>query len=364
MRFLTLVCLLAQIRADETVVFYPSFSYEHPTTEQWEGYIHGVIYEPEKGSWWRWGVIAMVGRTLHIPAGSPEAQILQERLWQFLADGERGKEIRVRLGDRTVSAGISGPDGYFRSWVRISAAEARRLATQPGGWIRYTALLPSGDSRILEGRMQLIGPKGLSIISDIDDTIKHTQMLDAHQMLLNSLVRPFRPVEGMAELYQEAAKRGAVVHYVSASPWQLFVPLEEFRQKTGFPAGSFHLQQVRFDPGALAQIFSGPKDFKITQITQILKLFPQRRFILVGDSGQQDPEVYGELARKYPQQVVAIWIRNITSEPANSPRYQKAFAQLPPSVAKVFENPEELRPELKRILVTVSQTIPPSEVKP
>jgi|YNPMSStandDraft_1061717.scaffolds.fasta_scaffold05707_3 hypothetical protein len=353
MWLLELVCLVAQIRADETVVFYPGYAWQDPATGDWEGYVHGVIYEPEQNSLWRAGVIAGVRSALHIPSGSPEAQILEQRLRYFLVDSERGKEVRIRLGDRAVSVGVSGPDGYFRSVVRISAGEAARLAG-PEGWIRYTALLGPGDNRTFEGRVQLIRPEGLSIISDIDDTIKHTHMLDSRQMLLNSLVRPFRAVEGMGEVYRQAAKAGAVVHYVSASPWQLFVPLEEFRQKAGFPAGSFHLHHVRFDPGGLAQIFSGPKDFKITQITQILKHFPHRRFILVGDSGQQDPEIYGELARRYPQQVVGIWIRNITAEPAPSPRYQKAFAQIDSSVWKIFEKPEELRDRWEKI----SKTIP------
>lgn len=350
MWLLGILCLAAPIRSDETVVFYPSYAYQDPAAGDWEGYIHGVIYEREQGSLWRAGVISAVRRSLDIPAGSAEARILDERLREFLADRERGKEIRVRLGERVVLAGTSGPDGYFRSLVRISAAEARRLAGGPGGWVRYAAVLPTQDSRLFEGRLQLIGRQGVSIVSDIDDTIKHTQVLEPREMLLNSLVRPFRAVEGMAEVYQAAVEGGAVVHYVSASPWQLFLPLEEFRQKERFPPATFHLQHVRFDPGALAQMFSGPKDFKIIQIAQILNHFPQRRFILVGDSGQQDPEVYGELARKHPQQVAAIWIRKITPEPPNAPRYQKAFAQLPQVLWKVFEKPEELRAELKRIL--------------
>ncbi len=345
-----ILCLAAQIRSDQTVVFYPSYAYQDPTTGAWEGYIHGVIYKRETHCLWRAGVIALVGRCLDVPIGSPEAQILAERLQEFLADRQQGKEIRIRFGQRTVSAGLSGPDGYFRSWVRISAAEVCRLASGAGGWIRYTALLPPGDNRTFEGRLQLIRPKGLSIISDIDDTIKHTQMLDSWQMLLNSLVRPFRPVEGMAAVYRQAAEAGLVVHYVSASPWQLFVPLEEFRQKEGFPPGTFHLHHVRFDPGALVEMFSGPKDFKITQITQILKHFPHRRFILIGDSGQQDPEVYGELARQYPQQVVGIYIRRVTPESPDSPRYQKAFAKLDPALWKIFEKPEELSKTLTKLL--------------
>ncbi len=339
-----------QIRPDETVVFYPSYAYLDSAQKHWEGYVHGIVYEQEKDSLWRAGVIATVRRSLDLHPHTPEADRLAERLREFLVDRERGKEIEIRLGDQVVSAGTSGVDGYFRSGVRITDTEAQRLAGGPGGWVRYTVVLPLGDSRKFEGQVQLVGPTGLSIVSDIDDTIKHTEVLQVREMMLNTFVRPFRPVEGMAPLYQEAVKAGAVVHYVSASPWQLFVPFSEFCQQEHFPKGSFHLQHFRFDPRALGQMFSSPQQFKITQITQIIQHFPKRRFLLVGDSGQQDPEIYGQLAQAYPKQIVGIWIRKVTADPANSPRYQKAFAQVDPTIWKLFETPEELRPELNKIL--------------
>ena len=65
-------------------------------------------------------------------------------------------------------------------------------------------------------------------------------------------------------------------------------------------------------------------------------MYPQRKFVLVGDSGQQDPEIYGLFARKYPRQVIAVFIHDVTGEPAESPRYQTAFEMVPAERWRLF----------------------------
>jgi phosphatidate phosphatase APP1 len=83
-------------------------------------------------------------------------------------------------------------------------------------------------------------------------------------------------------------------------------------------------------------------DFKRETIEPILNQYPQRCFMLVGDSGENDPEAYAALARKYPRQIVRILIRDITGESLDSGRYQRAFAQLRVGLAHVFRDPAEL----------------------
>ena len=68
------------------------------------------------------------------------------------------------------------------------------------------------------------------------------------------------------------------------------------------------------------------------------------RFVLVGDSGEQDPEVYGGIARKHPGQVSAIFIRNVTGEKPESDRFRKAFEAIPQDRWRVFEQAAELEP--------------------
>jgi phosphatidate phosphatase APP1 len=119
----------------------------------------------------------------------------------------------------------------------------------------------------------------------------------------------------MAALYQHWRQRdGASFHYVSASPWQLYVPLEEFTRSNAFPMGSFHLKEFRWRGERFLNRFASPEDYKIRTIEPLLQAAPRRRLVLVGDSGERDPEAYGELARRHPEQVVAIFIRELAGK--------------------------------------------------
>jgi phosphatidate phosphatase APP1 len=81
---------------------------------------------------------------------------------------------------------------------------------------------------------------------------------------------------------------------------------------------------------------------KLEAIGAILSDYPQRRFVLVGDSGERDPEVYGEVARQRPDQVSRIYIRDVTGELPNASRYQRAFKDVPADKWRVFQEPETL----------------------
>jgi phosphatidate phosphatase APP1 len=35
-------------------------------------------------------------------------------------------------------------------------------------------------------------------------------------------------------------------------------------------------------------------------------------FILIGDSGQEDPEIYSEVVHTYPDRILAVYIRNVS----------------------------------------------------
>ena len=130
--------------------------------------------------------------------------------------------------------------------------------------------------------------------------------------------------------------------YVSASPWQLFLPLSEFVRSNGFPAGTFYLKNFRLKDRSFGSLFQNPEEYKPAVIEPLLKQFPNRRFVLVGDSGERDPEVYGALARRFPKQVMRIFIRNVTNEASGSERYERAFHDLPAARWQVFREPAEI----------------------
>jgi hypothetical protein len=90
---------------------------------------------------------------------------------------------------------------------------------------------------------------------------------------------------------------------------------------------------------------SGLRPLPVAQASVIEPLvtrFPRRRFVLVGDSGERDPEIYGTLARRYPGQIARVLIRDVTGEPASAPRYQEAFRGLAAGVGQVFGDPSEI----------------------
>ncbi|NQU23968.1 MAG: App1 family protein [Candidatus Nealsonbacteria bacterium] len=326
----------SDIKSDETVVFYPTYAHLDADGKTWTVPVHGVIYEPEEDSTRRGLLVEAIRATLAVDADTDEGKILQRRIRLFLVDNERGKDISIRLDGQTYEAGTSAANGHFSRTLQLPA-------TAEAGWLVFEAITRRNDERRFAGRVQLIAPQGLSIISDVDDTIKHTQVRDHEAMLRNTFLREFKPVPGMAELYRDCAARGIVFHYVSGSPWQLYPALATLFGPDGYPLGSFHLKYFRLTDASALNLLLSQEKTKTEAIEPILAAFPQRRFIMIGDSGEQDPEIYGTIARKHPKQIVAVCIRNVTAEKPDNERFRNAFKGFGDTRSILFEQADELR---------------------
>lgn len=334
------------VAPDEDVVFYPTYARWDETAGAWEATVRGVVYEPEVGSTKRALLLSSLRRTTGVEKDSPQGQLFDRRMRRFLVDNQSDKLISVRLGDAEHRMLPSQDNGHFRGAFSLTAAAARQATGSDdpaGGWVPYRAIMPRDDARRPTGRFQLVPPDGLSVISDIDDTIKITEVGDRDRMLARTFLMPYQAVPGMAEQYRWLAAEGAVFHFVSGSPWQLYLPLQSFMRASRFPAGSFHLKHFRIKDSSLWEMFKSQQEYKLGAIGQILEAFPRRSFLLVGDSGEQDPEVYGALARKYPRQVAGIYIRNVSDESAEDPRFGQAFRQVDRGRWVLFATAGEVR---------------------
>ncbi|KAH1550837.1 hypothetical protein KXX57_009157 [Aspergillus fumigatus] len=161
--------------------------------------------------------------------------------------------------------------------------------------------------------IQIIEPTGVSLISDIDDTVKHSAITNgAKEIFRNTFVRELADltVDGVTDWYNELAKMGVEIHYVSNAPWQLYPLLERYFKLVGLPPGSFHLKQYS---GMLQGIFEPTAERKRGSLEQILRDFPERKFILVGDSGEADLEVYTDIVLANPGRILGIFIRDVTT---------------------------------------------------
>ncbi|MCB0197094.1 MAG: DUF2183 domain-containing protein [Anaerolineae bacterium] len=158
------------------------------------------------------------------------------------------------------------------------------------------------------------------VISDIDDTVVQTTATSLIKMLrivMFSNAHTRLPFEGVSEFYR-ALQAGASgnaknpIFYVSSSPWNLYDLLIDFFRIQNIPAGPLMLQDYGLEPGQW--IYAGHDKHKLAQIERILTTFPDLPFILIGDSGQEDPEIYREVVYQYPGRILAIYIRDVTLE--------------------------------------------------
>lgn len=323
------------LKTDKQVVLFPTAAHLAKDCTHWIVPIHGWVFEPERDSFLQNGLLAAAA-ALGLEQSAAESNTFRERAAWFLVDNERGKRIDLTVAQDARKLGPSQANGHLFAEIRLE-----RLRSGPElapFWLQYAVKPPVGDERIFAGQTLFVPDEGLSVISDIDDTVKVSHVRNKKALLENTFLKPFVPAPGMAALYQDLAGKGAAFHYVSSSPWQLYPPLRDAFNEVGLPNGSFHLRSFRFKDESFYNFFKSSRETKPPEIETLLATFPDRDFILIGDSGEADPEIYGDIARRHPDQVRAILIRNVTAERADDSRYvDGAFKELSPNLWLLFD---------------------------
>ncbi len=329
--------IATDIQPDEEVVLFPTAAHFDEPTSRWIVPIHGWIYERPDDSLWTSAAARAFMRALDLDDDALAQAVFRARAGSFLAGGEEDRRLAVRVGPWQVTADASGPNGLFRATATLSAGDADRY--QRAGRLPLELAGPAGERRRSGGHAQLVGERGVSVVSDIDDTVKISNVRDRRALMANTFLNPFEAVPGMARAYAALADGGAMFHYVSSSPWQLYPALSQFFAAAGLPVGSFHLREIGLGDRSFLDLFDTPADAKVPTIAEIIRRWPQRRFVLVGDSGEQDPEIYARIYREFPDNVLHIFIRNVTDEGDAAPRHREVFAEVPRERWTVFTDP-------------------------
>ena len=158
----------------------------------------------------------------------------------------------------------------------------------------------------------------VGIISDMDDTVLHTGvtgLLTVARLTFLHNARTRKPLPGVATLYR-AIQDGLVaeqpqnnpIWYVSSSPWNLHDLLEDFLELNAIPKGPILLRDLGFDEN---KFLKEGHDHKLKKARKVMAAYPNLPFILFGDSGQEDAVLYAEAAKSNPDQVKAIFIRDV-----------------------------------------------------
>jgi len=215
--------------------------------------------------------------------------------------------------------------------------------------------------QIIRSDITLVGKKGYTIISDIDDTVKDTQVLAKLSALRRTFCLDFSPIPGMPELYQAFSKRlvlpgktdtqkhAPTFHYLSASPFELHPLLMQFLTAFKFPPATILPSPYRLI-SVIKSLNMDLRQYKAAGSKFVISQFPERTYLLIGDSGQMDPEGYGDVYRDvHPGTVQCILIRLVTGQNSkieaakNSPeRFRAAFFNVPQDKWRVFDNGKDL----------------------
>jgi phosphatidate phosphatase APP1 len=156
------------------------------------------------------------------------------------------------------------------------------------------------------------------VVSDIDDTVVRTESTSLLRMLRIVLLTnahsriPFPHVDSVYRALAAGGdgRRQNPIFYLSSSPWNLFDLLEEFMRVHDIPEGPLFLRDWNMSP---RRLLGGHHDHKIVRLRHLFRVYPELPWVLIGDSGQEDPEIYRDIAREHPGRVRAIYIRSVVS---------------------------------------------------
>jgi phosphatidate phosphatase APP1 len=308
--------------------------------------IRGWIFELEDDSVLRHGFVELL-EEYSDDISSDEKKILGERIKYFLTDNKRGKNIKIKISEKEYTLNKTSPNGHTTSLIKI---KYRKKIEDDASDVTFSTLPEKNENKIFSGSFKIIGEKGYSIISDIDDTIKESNVLDKKELVKNTFIRKFRPVKGMSDLYRKFEKKNVCFHYVSGSPWQLYPAINNFLNDEQFPRGSVELKLFRVkDRSAIKFITADQMDYKISSIKTIINRFQERKFILIGDSGEKDPEVYSEIAGQYKDKIKFIFIRDVGLIEENSSRRKSVTEKAGNVKIIIFKKTGELTRFLKEL---------------
>jgi phosphatidate phosphatase APP1 len=238
--------------------------------------------------------------------------------------------VAARFAERSVE-GRTDDEGYFDLTVTPELVPASERPSAAGDWhaasVEITDVPVRGFVPVRTSADILIpGPSAeRGIISDIDDTVLQTHVTQKLKMLwvtLSGSAFTRMPFEGTSELYRALVDgvSGVArnpVFYVSKSPWNLYDFLVDFMDHHQLPRGPFLLRDIGLRE-------SPPIDHKTDAVQRLLETYPTLPFVLLGDSGERDPDIYLATAAAYPGRISAIYIRDLHGKHGSAGRAAEA----------------------------------------
>ncbi len=262
----------------------------------WQGSISGRVLRYKKPS---------------LPGTSALWNNLRDSYSRFATDELPGVTVRGCAAS-ALTENITDEEGYFRLDFNVHET------VESGTTIPVEITLPGFTTLQIDGDPVINLPSAAAqfgVISDIDDTLLITNATSLKQMMRLTLLESATTriaFDGVAEFYQALHEGGNPFFYVSSSPWNLYEFLNDFMRLNKIVRGPLMLRDFGIDETKF--IAGSHLDHKLEQIRSVIDLYPTLPFILCGDSGQDDPEIYATITDEYPDQIKTIYIRDVSDD--------------------------------------------------
>ena len=316
------------VNDDEVVTNFETYAHYDEKTDELVIDIHSWIYEPTTSQTKKDAFISLIKSYTNYD-GEVVSDI-DKRTSLFLADNQSSETLLINLNNKTYTLNDSNGAGDIVDEIRLSKNEYKNLIDKKS--FTYKVLMPKDDKRVFTGKVFNLDQNSTKVVSDIDDTIKISEVYISKEALLaNTFLKQSRVAPKMLDLFKTFKEENpnCSFHYVSGSPKQLYPFLKEFIKTSGFDEGELVLKPFNFDilGGDFYNFFDSESTYnhKIKNIGKMFEDFKNSKFILVGDSGEKDPEVYAYLYKKYKNQIKKIYIRNVTKESLDNEHFETLF---------------------------------------
>ena len=239
---------------------------------------------------------------------------------RFESDEIPGAQVEVVAFGQSCTV-ETDEEGYFRCHLTLDAPVPTDARVHPVYFnLKGTPRNPDARAHA-EGQILAALPTAqFAVISDIDDTVLVTGAARMTAMLRTTLFSNARtrlPFQGVAAFYRALAYGTSStmdnpVFYLSSSPWNLYDLLTEFFDLQGLPVGPLFLRDLGLTK---EHLIKSPHDVhKNAVIDDLVTTHASLPFVLIGDSGQHDPEIYAEAVERHPGRIRAVYIRDVTDE--------------------------------------------------
>ena len=259
----------------------------------------------------------LMDKQIRAQAGDSKFRNFMNTFKRFASDEIPFAELKIRVQENvffvtasdkgyfTLSEGLESPISIVEGQpltAEITLLKAKYLRDQQT-IAKVPIVFPSNDTPF-------------AVISDVDDTILQSHITSPLKLRAfyttffhNAATR--REVAGAAAFFQQLkiqAKGSIPFFYVSNSPWNLYDLLMNFLINNKFPLGPILLREIK---SSTRKIASHSKGHKYRAIVQLLETYPEMSFLLIGDSGEKDAEIYRAIDAQFPGRIIAIIIREV-----------------------------------------------------